>query len=56
MALDKRFWTGAIAVVTVVIAGASALPSLLLAPDARRRRPVSCRAETGRAEAARALP
>ncbi len=32
MAVDKRFWTGAVAIVTVVTAGASALPSLLLAP------------------------
>lgn len=34
MAIDKRFWSGALAVVTVVIAGASSLPSLLLAPAA----------------------
>lgn len=32
--IDKRFWSGAIVVATVVIAGASALPALLLAPSA----------------------
>lgn len=32
--VDKRFWSGAIIVATVVIAGASALPALLLAPSA----------------------
>jgi len=30
--MDKRFWSGAVAVVTVVIAGAGVLPSLLLRP------------------------
>ena len=30
--MDKRFWSGAIVVVTVVVAGASALPGLLLRP------------------------
>ncbi len=30
--IDKRFWTGAILVVTVVVAGAGSLPALLLAP------------------------
>ena len=30
--MDKRFWSGAIVVVTVVVAGASALPALLLRP------------------------
>ena len=30
--MDKRFWGGAIAVLTVVVAGASALPGLLLRP------------------------
>jgi len=28
--MDKRFWSGAILVATVVVAGASALPGLLL--------------------------
>lgn len=28
--IDKRFWTGAIAVVTLIVAGAGALPELLL--------------------------
>jgi len=32
--IDKRFWSGAIIVATVVVAGASALPALLLAPGA----------------------
>jgi hypothetical protein len=32
--VDKRFWSGAIIVATVVVAGASALPALLLAPSA----------------------
>lgn len=32
MALDRRFISGAVIAVTVVVAGASALPSLLLAP------------------------
>jgi hypothetical protein len=31
---DKRFWSSAILVATVVVAGASALPALLLAPSA----------------------
>jgi hypothetical protein len=30
--MDKRFWSGAILVATVVVAGASALPGLLLRP------------------------
>jgi hypothetical protein len=30
--IDKRFWSGAIAVVTLIVAGASALPELLLRP------------------------
>ena len=30
--VDKRFWTVAIAAVTIAVAGAGALPSLLLAP------------------------
>jgi hypothetical protein len=30
--MDKRFWSGAVVVVTVVVAGASALPRLLLQP------------------------
>src|SRR5262245_19017743 len=30
--MDKQFWAGAVAVVTVVVAGAGALPSLLLRP------------------------
>ena len=30
--MDKRFWSGAIVVLTVVVAGASALPALLLRP------------------------
>ena len=30
--IDRRFWSGAIIAATVVVAGASALPSLLLAP------------------------
>jgi hypothetical protein len=32
MAVDKRFWSGAIIVVTVAVAGAGALPALLLHP------------------------
>jgi hypothetical protein len=31
---DKRFWSGAVVAVTVVIAGASALPSLMMRPSA----------------------
>ena len=30
--IDKRFWSGAIAVVTLIVAGAGALPELLLRP------------------------
>jgi hypothetical protein len=30
--IDKRLWSGAIAVVTLIVAGASALPELLLRP------------------------
>jgi hypothetical protein len=30
--MDKRFWSGAVVVLTVVVAGASALPRLLLQP------------------------
>ena len=30
--MDKRFWSGAILVVTIVVAGASSLPALLLRP------------------------
>jgi hypothetical protein len=30
--MDKRFWSGAVVVLTVVVAGASALPGLLLRP------------------------
>lgn len=30
--VDKRFWSGAILTVTIVVAGASSLPSLLLRP------------------------
>jgi len=33
--IDKRFWTGAIAVVTLIVAGAGALPELLLRPASR---------------------
>ena len=54
--VDKRFWTGAIAVVTVVIAGASALPSLLLAPSPRRPRAAVVAAKPAEPKAARALP
>jgi hypothetical protein len=32
--MDKRFWSGAIIVVTVAVAGAGALPTLLLRPSA----------------------
>jgi hypothetical protein len=32
--LDKRFWSGAIIVTTIVVAGASALPALLIGPAA----------------------
>jgi len=34
MAVDKRFWSGAIIVATVAISGAGALPALLLRPAA----------------------
>ena len=30
--IEKRFWSGAIAVVTLIVAGAGALPELLLRP------------------------
>jgi len=30
--IDKRFWSGAIAIVTLIVAGAGALPELLLRP------------------------
>jgi hypothetical protein len=30
--VDKRFWSGAILLVTIVVAGASSLPALLLRP------------------------
>ena len=32
--MDRRFWSGAVIAVTVVIAGANALPALLLGPPA----------------------
>jgi hypothetical protein len=32
--MDKRFWSGAVIVVTVAVAGAGALPTLLLRPSA----------------------
>src|SRR5258708_17301415 len=32
MAVDKKFWSGALIVVTVVVAGAGTLPALLLRP------------------------
>lgn len=32
--VDKRFWSGAVIAATVMVAGASALPALLLAPTA----------------------
>ena len=32
--VDKRFWSGAILTVTIVVAGASSLPALLLRPTA----------------------
>ncbi len=37
---DKRFWSGAIIVVTVVVAGAGSLPALLLRPAAPEAAPV----------------
>ena len=36
---EKRFWSGAILAVTIVIAGASSLPALLLGPTAREPMP-----------------
>jgi hypothetical protein len=37
---DKRFWSGAIIVVTVAISGAGALPALLLRPSAPEPAPI----------------
>ena len=41
MGLDKRFWSGAIIVVTVVVAGAGTLPALLLSPAPSQVPPVA---------------
>jgi len=38
--VDKRFWSGAILLVTIVVAGASSLPTLLLRPAAPEPVPV----------------
>ena len=38
---EKRFWSGAILAVTIVIAGASSLPALLLGPTAREPMPAA---------------
>ena len=40
MAVDKRFWSGAIIVATVAISGAGALPALLLRPAAPEPAPL----------------
>jgi Meckel syndrome type 1 protein len=37
---DKRFWSGAVIVVTVAISGAGALPALLLRPSAPESAPI----------------
>jgi hypothetical protein len=39
--MDKRFWSGAIVVVTAVVAGASVLPGLLLGPNPVEAPPVA---------------
>ncbi len=56
MAVDKRFWTGALAVATVVIAGASALPSLLLAPSGGDPVPLVAAAAAPKPADAKPLP
>jgi hypothetical protein len=62
--VDKRFWSGAILTVTIVVAGASSLPALLLRPPApavpaavtRTAEPVATRVEPQPVAKAEPLP
>lgn len=48
--IDKRFFSGAILVVTIVVAGASSLPALLLRPVAPEPMPIAAPAAVKAAE------